>query len=160
MALLAIQHTVSSYPEWRPIFRSLDDIQRDWGVTDTSVHQLADAPNTVLVRLRFARRWNLLDCKALPGSRSTPDCRGTSLFLSSIGTLGVVEIPTPTAVFNSDVGAPVDISSRGGVGEITRYVSAEPAQVAGRYDHTWQGQIMSQRSVPFSGSSTGMSSTR
>jgi hypothetical protein len=54
VALLAIQHAVRDYPVWRAVYDSLDEIQRDWGVTTASVHQLVDAPNTVLVLLNFA----------------------------------------------------------------------------------------------------------
>jgi hypothetical protein len=54
MALLAVQHTVRDYPAWRAVYDSLDEIQRDWGVTIASVHQLAEAPNTVLVLRHFA----------------------------------------------------------------------------------------------------------
>ncbi len=54
MALLAVQHIVRDYPAWRVIYDSLDEVQRDWGVTTASVHQLACAPNTVLVLRHFA----------------------------------------------------------------------------------------------------------
>jgi len=54
MALLTVQHTVRDYRAWRAVYDTLDEVQRDWGVTDASVHQLAGAPNTVLVLLRFA----------------------------------------------------------------------------------------------------------
>lgn len=54
MALLIVQHTVQSYPAWRAVYDSLDEVQSDWGVTAASVHQLADAPNTVLVLRHFA----------------------------------------------------------------------------------------------------------
>ncbi len=54
MALLAIQHTVREYLLWRSVFDSLDEVQRDWGVTSASVHRLAEAPETVLVLLYFA----------------------------------------------------------------------------------------------------------
>ncbi|MEZ4531359.1 MAG: hypothetical protein R2855_10040 [Thermomicrobiales bacterium] len=33
--------------------RNLDDVQRDWGVTDASVHRLADAPDVVLIIRHF-----------------------------------------------------------------------------------------------------------
>jgi hypothetical protein len=39
-----LQHTVRDYPVWRAIYDSLDEVQRDWGVTAASVHRLADAP--------------------------------------------------------------------------------------------------------------------
>jgi hypothetical protein len=54
MALLSVQHEVHDYPAWRAVFDALDEVQRDWGVTDSSVHQLAGAPETVLVLHRFA----------------------------------------------------------------------------------------------------------
>jgi len=54
MALLSVQHDVQDYPAWRAVFDALDEVQRDWGVTDSSVHQLAGAPETVLVLHRFA----------------------------------------------------------------------------------------------------------
>jgi hypothetical protein len=54
MALLSVQHEVQDYPAWRAVFDALDEVQRDWGVTDSSVHQLAGAPETVLVLHRFA----------------------------------------------------------------------------------------------------------
>lgn len=54
MALLSILHTVQDYPAWRAVFDTLDDVQRDWGVTAVSVHQMAGAPNTVLVLRHFA----------------------------------------------------------------------------------------------------------
>ena len=54
MALLAVQHTVHDYPVWRAIYDSLDEVQRDWGVTSALVHRLAEAPNTVLVLRYFA----------------------------------------------------------------------------------------------------------
>lgn len=54
MALLAVQHAVRDYPAWRAVYDSLDEIQRDWGVTSASVHRLADAANTVLVLRHFA----------------------------------------------------------------------------------------------------------
>jgi hypothetical protein len=54
MALLAVLHTVRDYPVWRAIYDSLDEVQRDWGVTTASVYQLAEAPNTVLVLRHFA----------------------------------------------------------------------------------------------------------
>jgi hypothetical protein len=54
MALLAVQLTVRDYSVWRVIYDSLDEIQRDWGVTTASVHRLEEAPNTVLVLRHFA----------------------------------------------------------------------------------------------------------
>jgi hypothetical protein len=54
MALLSVQHDVQDYPAWREVYDALDEVQRDWGVTDSSVHQLAGAPETVLVLHNFA----------------------------------------------------------------------------------------------------------
>jgi len=54
MALLTVQHTVRDYPAWRAVYDTLDEVQRDWGVTATSVHQMASVPNTVLVLHHFA----------------------------------------------------------------------------------------------------------
>ena len=54
MALLTVQHTVRDYPAWRAVYDTLDEVQRDWGVTAASVHQLASVPNTVLVLHHFA----------------------------------------------------------------------------------------------------------
>jgi uncharacterized protein (DUF1330 family) len=54
MALLAIQQTVRDYRAWRAVYDTLGEVQRDWGVTAESVHQLADAPDTVLVLHHFA----------------------------------------------------------------------------------------------------------
>lgn len=54
MALLAVQHTVRDYSAWRAIYDSLDEVERDWGVSTASVHQLAETPHTVLVLRHFA----------------------------------------------------------------------------------------------------------
>lgn len=54
MALLTVQHNVDDFGKWRQIYDTLDEVQRDWGVTGASVHQLASAPNTVLVIRHFA----------------------------------------------------------------------------------------------------------
>jgi hypothetical protein len=54
MALLTVQHTVRDYQTWRAIFDTLEEVRQDWGVTAESIHQLAGAPNTVLVLLHFA----------------------------------------------------------------------------------------------------------
>jgi hypothetical protein len=54
MALLTVQHTVRDYPAWRAVYDTLEEVQRDWGVTATSVHQMANVPNTVLVLHHFA----------------------------------------------------------------------------------------------------------
>lgn len=54
MALLAVQHTVEDFGAWRSVYDTLDEVQRDWGVTDSSVHQLASSPDVVLVICHFA----------------------------------------------------------------------------------------------------------
>ena len=54
MALLTVQHTVRDFQTWRAIFDTLEEVRQDWGVTAESIHQLAGAPNTVLVLLHFA----------------------------------------------------------------------------------------------------------
>ena len=54
MALLTVQHTVQDYGAWRSIYDALEEVQVDWGVTGASVHQLANAPNVVLVLRQFA----------------------------------------------------------------------------------------------------------
>lgn len=54
MALLAVQHTVRDVGLWQSVYEALDEVQRDWGVTEASVHQLASAPNVVLVIRHFA----------------------------------------------------------------------------------------------------------
>lgn len=54
MALLAVQYTFRDYPAWQAVYDTLDEIERDWGVTAASVHRLAEVPNTVLVLRHFA----------------------------------------------------------------------------------------------------------
>jgi hypothetical protein len=54
MALLTIQHIVRDYHAWRAIYDALEEVRQDWGVIADTVHQLADAPNTVLVQHHFA----------------------------------------------------------------------------------------------------------
>ena len=54
MALLTIQHSVRDYGVWRAVYDTLGEVREDWGVTADMVHQLADAPNTVLVLHQFA----------------------------------------------------------------------------------------------------------
>lgn len=54
MALLTIQHTVRDYRAWRAVYDTLEEVRQDWGVIADAVHQLADAPNTVLVLHHFA----------------------------------------------------------------------------------------------------------
>ena len=54
MALLTIQQTVRDYETWRAVYDTLGEVRHDWGVTADTVHQLADAPDTVLVLHHFA----------------------------------------------------------------------------------------------------------
>jgi hypothetical protein len=54
MALLTIQHTVRDYAAWRAVYDSVEEMQRDWGVTAESVYQLVNEPDTVLVLHHFA----------------------------------------------------------------------------------------------------------
>ena len=54
MALLTVQHTVQDYGVWRSIYETLDEVQRDWGVTSASVHRLASSPDVVLIIRCFA----------------------------------------------------------------------------------------------------------
>lgn len=54
MALLSVQLTVRDYRAWRTVYDTLGELHRNWGVLDHSVHQLAAAPNTVLVLRHFA----------------------------------------------------------------------------------------------------------
>jgi hypothetical protein len=54
MVLLAVQHPVRDYQEWRAVYDSVGELQRAGGVTAESVHQLAGEPNTVLVLHHFA----------------------------------------------------------------------------------------------------------
>ncbi len=54
MALLAIRHDVRDYDQFREIYDAMSDVQCQWGVRAESAHQMADAPNTVLVLQHFA----------------------------------------------------------------------------------------------------------
>jgi enoyl-[acyl-carrier-protein] reductase (NADH) len=54
MALLAVQHTVQDYGAWQSVYESLEEVQRDWGVIDASVHQMASSPDVVLIIRHFA----------------------------------------------------------------------------------------------------------
>ncbi len=88
MALLTVQHAVRDYPAWRAVYDSLEEMQRDWGVTAESVHQLAGAPETILVLHHFetvAQAQGFMTNRELqdeitrrggsrlPASRSTPN---------------------------------------------------------------------------------------
>jgi hypothetical protein len=52
VALLTVQHTVRDYRAWRAVYDTLEEVQRDWGVTAASVHQMVSVPDIVLV-LRY-----------------------------------------------------------------------------------------------------------
>jgi hypothetical protein len=54
MALLAVRHDVRDYDDFRAVYDSMSELQRQWGVTAESVHQLAGSPNTVLILHHFA----------------------------------------------------------------------------------------------------------
>jgi hypothetical protein len=54
MALLAVQHTVQDFGAWRSVYETLDEVQRDWGVTSATVHRLASSPDVVLIIRHFA----------------------------------------------------------------------------------------------------------
>lgn len=54
MALLAIRHEVQDYDRFREVYDALSELQQQWGVIAESVHQLAGAPNTVLILRHFA----------------------------------------------------------------------------------------------------------
>ncbi len=54
MALLTVQHTVQDFGAWQSIYETLDEVQRDWGVTDASVYRLASMPDVVLIIRHFA----------------------------------------------------------------------------------------------------------
>ena len=68
LALLSIQQAVRDYQGWRTIYDTLGEVQRDWGVTAESVHQLIGEPNTVLVLHSFAtvaQAQGFLTCRAI-----------------------------------------------------------------------------------------------
>jgi hypothetical protein len=54
MALLTVQHSVQDYGVWRSVYETLDEVQRDWGVTSESVYRLASTPDVVLIIRHFA----------------------------------------------------------------------------------------------------------
>jgi hypothetical protein len=59
---------VRDYRAWRVIYDTLGEVRHDWGVTVDAVHQLADAPNTVLVLHHFAtaaQARGFLTCRAV-----------------------------------------------------------------------------------------------
>ena len=54
MALLTVQHTVRDFGAWQSIYETLDEVQRDWGVTSEAVYRLASTPDVVLIIRHFA----------------------------------------------------------------------------------------------------------
>ncbi len=54
MALLVVRHNVQDYDQFRAVYDSIGEVQRQWGVMAESVHQAAEAPNTVLILHHFA----------------------------------------------------------------------------------------------------------
>ena len=81
MALLAVQHTVRDYPVWRAVYDTLEEVQRDWGVTAASVHQLASAPNTVLVLRSFetvGQAQGFLTCREVQAAMQRAGVEGMS----------------------------------------------------------------------------------
>jgi hypothetical protein len=80
MALLSVQHDVQDYTAWREVYDTFGEVQRDWGVTDSSVHQLAGAPETVLVLHQFAtvaQAEGFLSCRELKDAMQRAGVQGT-----------------------------------------------------------------------------------
>lgn len=53
MAVATILHRVADYDAWRKVYDSVADMQKEGGVTQESVHRMADDPNNVLVIHHF-----------------------------------------------------------------------------------------------------------
>ena len=53
MAVSLVLHRVADYDAWRKVYESVADIQKDGGVTQQSVHRMADDPDNVLVIHHF-----------------------------------------------------------------------------------------------------------
>jgi hypothetical protein len=53
MTVALILHRVADYDAWRKVYDSVSDMQKDGGVTQESVHRMADDPNNVLVTHHF-----------------------------------------------------------------------------------------------------------
>ena len=53
MALSLVLHRVADYDAWRKIYDAFADAQKDGGVTEQSVHRMADDPDNVLVIHKF-----------------------------------------------------------------------------------------------------------
>ena len=53
MTTTFVLHTVADYDAWRRVYDSVAGLQARGGVTDQSVYQAADNPNSVLVMHEF-----------------------------------------------------------------------------------------------------------
>jgi hypothetical protein len=53
MAISIVLHRVADYDAWREVYDSVADLQDAGGVTDKSVHRMADDANNVLVIHHF-----------------------------------------------------------------------------------------------------------
>ncbi|RAM38242.1 cyclase [Arthrobacter globiformis] len=53
MAVSLVLHRVADYDAWREVYDSVADMQNDGGVTQQSVHRMADDPDNVLVIHHF-----------------------------------------------------------------------------------------------------------
>lgn len=53
MRLTACLRRVADYDAWRKVYYSVADMQKEGGVTQESVHRMADDPNNVLVIHHF-----------------------------------------------------------------------------------------------------------
>jgi len=53
MAVSLVLHRVADYDAWRKVYDSVADMQNDGGVTQQSVHRMADDPDNVLVIHKF-----------------------------------------------------------------------------------------------------------
>ncbi|MET1155025.1 DUF3764 family protein [Arthrobacter sp.] len=53
MAISLILHRVADYDAWRKVYDSVADMQKEGGVTQASVHRMADDPDNVLVIHQF-----------------------------------------------------------------------------------------------------------
>jgi quinol monooxygenase YgiN len=49
MAVSLVLHRVADYDAWRKVYDSVSQMQNDGGVTQQSVHRMADDPDNVLV---------------------------------------------------------------------------------------------------------------
>ena len=49
MALVTLLHRFADYDTFRRVYDSADGLRQSGGVTDHSVHRMADAPNNIMV---------------------------------------------------------------------------------------------------------------